>query len=389
MERLLEARRRWYSDIREAHGASAPVVALRCSPGALPFHEPGDVLVEIELGSVDGETGRAGDPLREHGLGRPGPIRLPLWKVDHRLFGPAQVKGRPPPLHGLANGLHVGVGVLVKELQEEGEVVWVALVRRGGKQQQVVRAVAKELPQPVALALVRLIARRHTVGLVDYHQVPVRLPQSGKDVFALGEVERCDHQLLVNPLVDAGTGRGYRRPSTRGKRSSNFSLSSRCHWNCQVGGTDHEYALGKPSEFELADEQPCHDGLACPGVVGEQESHAGEFEEVFVYSLELVGQRIHSRDGQSEVWVELVGDAEGVGLEPEPQEPSVAIIGQSGVGDGQFSDVGRGQRSAPKPLRPLPDEACLDGIRTVRADRLHSHRLVEQRTSQQLSFMDP
>ena len=72
-----------------------------------------------------------------------------------------------------------------------------------------------------------------------------------------------------------------------------------------------------------------------------------------------------------------------VGLEPEPQEPSVAVVGQSGVGNGKVQrHVGHGQSNAPELLRPLPDEAGLDGIGTVRADRFHSHRLVEQRPGQ-------
>ena len=109
---------------------------------------------------------------------------------------------------------------------------------------------------------------------------------------------------------------------------------------------------------------------------------------MFVNRLELMRQRVHARDGQPEVGVELVGDAESVGLEAEPQEPPIAVVGEGGIGDGQIRDVGWGQRNPPELFRPLPDEPRLHGIRTIGADGLHPHRLAEQRPAQHLSLSD-
>ena len=120
--------------------------------------------------------------LGEDLLGGPGAVRPPLGEVDHRLLGAAQVEGRAPAVHRFADRLHVGVGVGVEELQEQAEVLRIALVRGRGEQQHVVRAVAQQLAQPVAQALVRLVGGRHAVRLVHDDEVPVDLPQPGKDV---------------------------------------------------------------------------------------------------------------------------------------------------------------------------------------------------------------
>ena len=120
---------------QESDRACPRVVAFRGSARALPFHEARDRHVELELGPVDGEVGGVRDAFREHRLGGPRAVVLPLREVDHRLLGAAEVEGGAPVLHRYADRLHVGVGVLVEELQEQGEVLRVALVRGGGQQQ--------------------------------------------------------------------------------------------------------------------------------------------------------------------------------------------------------------------------------------------------------------
>ena len=71
--------------------------------------------------------------------------------------------------------------------------------------------------------------------------------------------------------------------------------------------------------------RPGHDRLAGAGVVGQQEAHAGELEQVVVDRFELVRQRIDARDRQAEVRIELVGDAERVCLEAEAKQAAVAV----------------------------------------------------------------
>ena len=154
----------------------------------------------------------------------------------------------------------------------------------------------------------------------------------------------------------------------------------------QVRGADHEDPLGETAQLELAHEKARHDGLAGPGVVGEQEPHRGQFEEVLVDGLELVREGVHAGDRETEIRVELIGDAQGMGLEAETKEPSVAVVGEGGVGDLQIREVVRGQGDAAKPFRPQADEASLPSVGAVRANGLDPDRLVEQRAGENLSL---
>ena len=120
----------------------------------------------------------------------------------------------------------------------------------------------------------------------------------------------------------------------------------------EVRGADDQDPFDEPAQLQLPDQEAGHDGLAGAGVVGEQEAHRGQLEEVVVDRFELVGQGIDAGDGQPEAGVELVGDAEGVGLEPEAQEPAVAVEGRGGVGDGQAGEVAGGERDLAEPLGP-------------------------------------
>ena len=95
----------------------------------------------------------------------------------------------------------------------------------------------------------------------------------------------------------------------------------------EVGRADDQDALGEAAQLQLANEQPRHDRLAGAGIVGEQEAHAGELQQVVVDRLELVRQRIDARDREPEVGVELVGDAEGVGLKTQAQQAAVPAEG--------------------------------------------------------------
>ena len=76
-------------------------------------------------------------------------------------------------------------------------------------------------------------------------------------------------------------------------------------------------ALAHAPELEFLDQQPGHDRLAGPGIVGQEEADAGELEKVVVDRFELVGQRIDAGDRQAEIGIELVGDAERISLDAE------------------------------------------------------------------------
>ena len=309
---------------QEADRAGARVLALGRGAGALALHEARHVAVEVELRAVDLEIDRVRDALGEDRLGGPGAVRPPLGEVDHRLLGAAQVEGRAPAVHRFADRLHVGVGVGVEELQEQAEVLRIALVRRRREQQHVVRAVAQQLAEPVAQALVRLVRGRHAVRLVDDHEVPMNLPQPGKDFGPLRQVERRDDPIAFQPLVHAelvADVLALHDQELRVELLLQFALPL----EGEVGRADDQDALGEAAQLQLANEKARHDRLAGAGVVGQQEAHARELEQIVVDRLELMRQRIDARDREAEIGVELVGDAEGVGLKAKAEQSAVAV----------------------------------------------------------------
>ena len=113
--------------------------------------------------------------------------------------------------------------------------------------------------------------------------------------------------------------------------SSNFSFSSRCHWNVEVRGADDKDPFGQPAELQFADEQSRHDGLAGAGVVSQQEPDPGELQQVVVNGFKLVRQGVNAGDGQAEVGVELVGDAERVRLKAQAEKRPISRISIGGA----------------------------------------------------------
>ena len=69
--------------------------------------------------------------------------------------------------------------------------------------------------------------------------------------------------------------------------------------------------------------------------------------EVFVDRFQLVGQRVHAGDGEAEVGVELVGAAQGVGIQGHLQQFPIAIVGCVGIHGVEVCDVvlGKGDLS--------------------------------------------
>ena len=176
------------------------------------------------------------------------------------------------------------------------------------------------------------------MGLVDDDQVPVDLPQAGQDVVALGQVERRDDLAVLQPLVDAELVADVAALEDQ-ELLVELLLQLALPLEGEVGRADDQDPLGQAAQLQFADEQARHDGLAGAGVVGEQEADAGELQQVVVDGLKLVRQRIDARDGEAEVRVELVGDAQRVGLKPSRSSwPSPSYV-QDGLLDRQGFEI--------------------------------------------------
>ena len=222
--------------------------------------------------------------------------------------------------------------------------------------------------------------------LVDDRQVPARLMQTGKDIGPLGEVERHDDLFLLQPPVDAELVADVAAPENE-ERLVELLPELALPLERQVRGANHDYPFGESAQLELPHEEARHHRLAGAGVVGEQEPHRGQFEQMFVDGLEPMRERVHPGDRKAEIRVELPGDAERPSLESEPQKPAVAVICERRVGDREARYVVRRQGDAAEPLRPQPDQAREPGVRAVRADGFHPHRPAEQRAGENLSFV--
>ena len=102
-------------------------------------------------------------------------------------------------------------------------------------------------------------------------------------------------------------------------------------------------------------------------------------EKVVVDRLELVRERIDPGNREPEVRVELVGDAECVGLEAESQQAAIAVEGVPGVQNGEVCKICGGQRDSAEALGLHPDEPHDPACGSVRLDSLNPHRLAEKR----------
>ena len=204
---------------------------------------------------------------------------------------------------------------------------------------------------------------------------------------ALRQVERGDDPAALEPLVHAELLADVLALEDEELRVE-LLLQLALPLEGEVRGADDQDALGEPAQLEFADEQARHDGLARAGVVGQQEAHARELEQVVVDRFELMRQRIDARDREPEVGIELVGDAERVGLEAKPQQASVAVERVLRVENREAIEIGRCQRDLAEPLGLRPHQADHPARRAVGLHGLDPHRLVEERAGEDLARAD-
>ena len=72
--------------------------------------------------------------------------------------------------------------------------------------------------------------------------------------------------------------------------SSNLSLQFALPLEGEVGRADDQNPLGQSAQLEFADQQARHDRLARAGIIGQQETHARQLQQVVVNGFKLVRQ---------------------------------------------------------------------------------------------------
>ena len=83
-----------------------------------------------------------------------------------------------------------------------------------------------------------------------------------------------------------------------------------------------------------------------------------------------------------------MGYAHGVGLEAQPEQVPVPVVGWVWVGDLEVGDVGRGECNAAEPVGFQPNETSFHRVRSVGSDYDDPHGFVEQGTGYYLVLLD-
>jgi hypothetical protein len=88
------------------------------------------------------------------------------------------------------------------------------------------------------------------------------------------------------------------------------------------GEVRRRHNQGPPEQaprLQLFDQEPRHDCLAGTWVVRQKEADTRQAQEIIVNSLQLVRERINSRDREREKRVVLIGQAEAGGLDAQAE----------------------------------------------------------------------
>src|SRR5216683_4371402 len=174
-------------------------------------------------------------------------------------------------MHAIAESALKTVGV--EQAQEDLEILFFAVMRRGGEQDEVTRDLAKQFTKLVAFSILDLAAKeggRHLVRLVYDDQIPLGLLQFGLDVFIAGQfIQSGDSQRgFGKGIARNGSLQAVVRENVKGNVKAQVELIlPLLH---KVAGRDDEAAMEIATNHEFFDEQSCHDGFARSWVVGQQ-----------------------------------------------------------------------------------------------------------------------
>jgi len=91
---------------------------------------------------------------------------------------------------------------------------------------------------------------------------------------------------------------------------------ARCH--------DEDF-LYNPPEQEFLDEEPGHDGLSGPCVVGQEKANSRQREQVPIYGFHLVRQGIDDARVYRKQRIKLVSDFDTFGFCPEEEDLRLAV----------------------------------------------------------------
>ena len=238
-----------------------------------------------------------------------------------------------------------------------------AHVRSRGKQQQVAgrpgqggvlrygRTAGQRLRELVSLRLpdsTVVAGGAELVGFVkDYEVVGRRagISQRAKGGLPPDRVQRDDREVAPWPrerVPRPGVGTRYDAESEP-EQSAQFPLPV----PHQPRRGDNENAANPPAHQHLAHVETGHDGLAGPGIVGEEETKRLLGEHVLVHRDPLVGERMYPGDLAREGRVELVAVSQPQAFGEEGKAVGVTAEVEDGRGQDGIGGVGEGLRWMP------------------------------------------
>ena len=224
------------------------------------------------------------DTLCEDLPGHPDSVRPAFGEIDHRFLGAPQIKRRLAALHSLTDGPNIRIDVRVQKLKKQAEIRRVTLVRGCGQQEDMVSGIPQKLAKRIPGRLARRRRPGHPVGLVHNDQIPVDLPESGQNVLSFGQVKRGDGFLLFKPLIDPKLV-----PDVAALEDQKLLVELLSQFPLplegEIGRANDQDSFCKSPQLEFPDEQPCHDRLARPRVVGQQKLHPGRLQKVVIHGF--------------------------------------------------------------------------------------------------------
>jgi hypothetical protein len=169
-------------------------------------------------------------------------------------------------------------------------------MRRRRHQQQPLRATGKLLAERVTLGPVELLplldriptrGSRALVRLVDHHQVPVGSKQVGEDLVALGEVDRGDAAIVLEPRQLPKLPPHLMRIDDR-EAFIELVVELVLPLDRQRGRAEDQYPVGHHPQPQLLEQEPRHDRLARARIVREHEPQPRLGKHVLVDRDDLV-----------------------------------------------------------------------------------------------------
>ena len=159
-----------------------------------------------------------------------------------------------------------------------------------------IRPLRERLAKLEGERLLVLAVGAHLVGLVDDDEVPVRPEEALLRVLDAGDPRDGGHHLvLLEPGILAVLAPKH-LPAHDVERLTELVLHLALPLECEVCRSDDECPLDEAADLQLLQEEPGHDRLPGPRVVGQEEPDTGHLQEVVVDRFELVREGVHPGD---------------------------------------------------------------------------------------------